>query len=122
MAADLLTIDMANETNTVMLVDAGTNTEVVIGNRNRLLVASCPAGPAFEGGLVTFGMPGCSGAIESVKRHGNSFRYETIDAQPPQGICGSGLIELLAELRRHNLMTPLGVFPDRARELTIVPE
>ena len=121
-AAGLLAIDMSSQTETVMLVDAGTNTEVVIGHRDRLLAASCPAGPAFEGGLVTFGMPGCAGAIESVRIEDGQFRYKTINDELPQGICGSGLIDLLAELRRHEVMTPKGVFADKARELEIVPD
>ena len=120
--ADLLAIDMPAQRGVVMLVDAGTNTEVVIGNKDRLFAASCPAGPAFEGGLVTFGMPGCEGAIESVRRTDEGFDYQTIGGVQPTGICGSGLIDLLAELRRHELMTPKGVFADKAKELSIVPD
>ncbi|MAE67192.1 MAG: ferredoxin [Phycisphaeraceae bacterium] len=121
-AADLVMIDIAAQDQTVMLVDVGTNTEVVIGHRGRLMAASCPAGPAFEGGLVTFGMPGCEGAIESIRYVDGRFEYKTIGDGPPRGICGSGLIDLLAELRRHDLMTPKGVFPDRRTEHEIVPE
>ena len=120
-AAALVAINLAEQTETVMLVDAGTNTEVVVGNRDHLLVASCPAGPAFEGGLVTHGMPGCQGAIESLKVDGDGFQYQTIGSVTPVGICGSGLIELLAELRRHGRMTPLGVFEDRVQTLDILP-
>jgi uncharacterized 2Fe-2S/4Fe-4S cluster protein (DUF4445 family) len=105
-----------------MLVDVGTNTEVVLAGRGRILAASCPAGPAFEGGLVTYGMQAGEGAVESVRiEPGGSFAYETIGDIEPRGLCGSGLIDLLAELRRAGLMTPKGVFPERARELTIVP-
>ena len=127
--ADLVAIDMVHQTGTVMLVDAGTNTEVVIGNKDRLLAASCPAGPAFEGGLVTYGMPGCEGAIETLRfERGNGdqppsgFAYETIGDAPPQGLCGSGLIDLIAELRRNDMMTPKGVFADKANRFDIVPE
>lgn len=120
--ADLVAINMAHQTETVMLVDAGTNTEVVLGNKDRLLAASCPAGPAFEGGLVTFGMPGCEGAVESLRYEKGRFNYQTIGSVPPQGICGSGLIDLVAELRRHELMTPLGVFDDRVQQLSLIPE
>ena len=86
---------------TVMLVDMGTNTEVVLKHRGRLLAASCPAGPAFEGGLVRYGMPACDGAIETVRfgADGETL-YETIGGAAPVGLCGSGLIDLLAELRR----------------------
>ena len=120
--ADLVAVDLPSLTETVMLIDAGTNTEVILSHRGRVLAASCPAGPAFEGGLVQFGMPGCEGAIESIRRTEHGFAYETIGACDPQGICGSGLIDLLAELRRNDQMTPMGVFADRVQELSIVPE
>ncbi len=104
-----------------MLVDIGTNTEVVVSDGARLLAASCPAGPAFEGGLVRYGMPGAEGAIERIRLDGDDWRLETIGGGPPEGICGSGLIDLLAELRRHALMTPKGVFGGRAREVVVEP-
>ena len=105
-----------------MLVDVGTNTEVVVAHQGRLVAASCPAGPAFEGGLVTYGMTGCDGAIEELTRNGQGWIYRTIGDLPPQGICGSGLIDLLAELRRTDMMAPKGVFANKARVLPIVPE
>ncbi len=120
--ADLLTIDIESQDEVVMLVDVGTNTEVVIGHKDQLITASCPAGPAFEGGLVKFGMPGCEGAIESIRYEEGHFQCRTIGDVEPQGICGSGLIDLLAELRRNDLMTPKGVFAEKAYEFTIVPE
>ena len=119
--ADLVSIDIESQSDVIMLVDVGTNTEVIIGTRDRLLAASCPAGPAFEGGLVTFGMPGCEGAVESIKYVDGRFECKTIGDVEPQGICGSGLIDLLHELRRHNLMTPKGVFADKARSFEIAP-
>ncbi len=107
-----------------MLVDVGTNTEVVLAGRGRMLAASCPAGPAFEGGVVTYGMQAGEGAIESradPARRQLRLRRRSATARP-RGLCGSGLIDLLAELRRSGRMTPKGVFADRAREVTIVPE
>ena len=56
-----------------MLVDIGTNTEVVVTDGTRFLAASCPAGPAFEGGLVRFGMPGADGAIETLRIDDDRF-------------------------------------------------
>ncbi|MDP6701892.1 MAG: ASKHA domain-containing protein, partial [Candidatus Latescibacteria bacterium] len=103
-------------------VDVGTNTEVVIAHEGRLVAASCPAGPAFEGGGITYGMPGYRGAIESIRWQNDSWRYSTIGDLAPAGLCGSGLIELLAELRRHDMMTPKGVFADKQRQLDLVPE
>jgi uncharacterized 2Fe-2S/4Fe-4S cluster protein (DUF4445 family) len=107
---------------TSMLVDVGTNTEVVVAHQGRLVAASCPAGPAFEGGLITYGMTGCEGAIEELTRNSHSWNYRTIGDVPPQGICGSGLIDLLAELRRTGLMAPKGIFSNKAGVLPIVPE
>ena len=121
-AADLVAIDMESQHEVVMLVDVGTNTEVVVGHAGRMLTASCPAGPAFEGGLIKYGMTGCEGAIESLRLTDGHFEYTTIGGVEPQGICGSGLIDLLAELRRNGGMTPKGVFPNKVYELSIVPE
>ena len=121
--AGLGAVDFDRDKRTVMLVDVGTNTEVVIRHEGRMLTASCPAGPAFEGGLVRYGMPGYEGAIDSIRFTGNGFDYTTIGDAEPQGLCGSGLIDLLAELRRHDQMSPKGVFADRKqREMTLVPE
>ena len=120
--ADLVAIDIASQRDPVMLVDVGTNTEVVVGHAGRLLAASCPAGPAFEGGLIKYGMTAGDGAIEALQLNGGAWKYRAIGEVPPTGICGSGLIDLLAELRRHGRMTPKGVFADKQRELPIVPE
>ncbi|MEE3259258.1 MAG: ASKHA domain-containing protein [Candidatus Latescibacterota bacterium] len=121
-AADLVAIDMDLDSESAMLVDVGTNTEVVVAHEGRLVVASCPAGPAFEGGGITYGMPGYRGAIESIRWGGDAWQWSTIGDTAPEGLCGSGLIELLAELRRHDLMTPKGVFADRRRQFDLVPE
>jgi uncharacterized 2Fe-2S/4Fe-4S cluster protein (DUF4445 family) len=120
-AADLVELDAPSIPGSWMLIDIGTNTEVVVSDGERILAASCPAGPAFEGGLVRFGMPGADGAIERAELQGDAWRLETIGAVEPEGICGSGLIDLLAELRRHDRMTPKGVFADRATEVMIEP-
>ena len=120
-AADLVAVDLAVGDKVAMLVDVGTNTEVVIGCSERLVATSCPAGPAFEGGLVKYGMPGYEGAIESIRLVDGHFDYRTIGAAEPQGLCGSGFIDLLAELRRHDRMTPKGVFADKLRLLDIAP-
>jgi uncharacterized 2Fe-2S/4Fe-4S cluster protein (DUF4445 family) len=122
-AACLLAIGMADLDSPVMLVDVGTNTEVVVGHRDRLIATSCPAGPAFEGGLITYGMPAYDGAIESLVWEGGRFAFRTIGDARPEGICGSGLIDLVAELRRHEMITPKGVFTAdrRLKEIDVVP-
>jgi uncharacterized 2Fe-2S/4Fe-4S cluster protein (DUF4445 family) len=121
-AADLLAIDIESQREVILLIDVGTNTEVVVGHAERLIAASCPAGPAFEGGLVKYGMTAGDGAIEGLRLKDGAWEYRTIGDVPPKGICGSGLIDLLAELRRYGLMTPKGVFAHKARHFTIVPE
>ena len=121
-AADLLAVGMDEEEDVVVLVDVGTNTEVVVGNRERMLAASCPAGPAFEGGQITYGMPGYDGAIEAVEINGDTCAYRTIGDAEAQGICGSGLVDLLAELRRTGKMNQLGVFADGENEFYFAPE
>ncbi len=122
-AADLVAIDMQSTDETVMLVDVGTNTEVVVGNSQRMVAASCPAGPAFEGRGIEYGMPAYPGAIESVKWLDGEIHYETIEGKKPEGLCGSGLISLLAELLHHDQMNPKGVFADRKqRVMQLLPE
>ena len=122
-AADLVAIDIASQDEVVMLVDVGTNTEVVVGHAGRLVAASCPAGPAFEGGGIEYGMPGYDGAIESIHLNNGQTEYRTIGEVEPQGICGSGLIDLLAELRNQSLMTPMGVFTEKKqRKIEVIPE
>ena len=121
-AADLLAIAMEEQDEVALLVDVGTNTEVVVGNRHRLMAASCPAGPAFEGGQVRYGMPGYDGAVESVSLTAAGVAYKTIGGAPPEGICGSGLVDLLAELRRCGMMNELGAFRNGESEFHFAPE
>jgi uncharacterized 2Fe-2S/4Fe-4S cluster protein (DUF4445 family) len=120
-AADLLAMDLDSPGRTTMLVDIGTNTEVVVSHAGRIVAASCPAGPAFEGGLIKYGMAAGDGAIEKF-RFADGWEYEVIGNVPPKGMCGSALIDLLAEMRRHGMMTAKGVFADKAREIVVVPE
>lgn len=120
-AADLTAVDFAAGTGIRMLVDIGTNTEVVVTDGSRFLAASCPAGPAFEGGMVRFGMPGADGAIESVRLDGDRFAFETIGEGDPAGICGSGLVDILAELRRAGWMNAEGRFRDGLDEYLVSP-
>ena len=121
-AADLLAVGLDEEDDVVLLVDVGTNTEVVVGNRHRMIAASCPAGPAFEGGQVTYGMPGYDGAVESVTIDGDGVTCQTIGGAPAQGICGSGLVDLLAELRRCGKMNELGAYENGDDAFVFAPE
>jgi uncharacterized 2Fe-2S/4Fe-4S cluster protein (DUF4445 family) len=108
-AACMLAVDLANEDRIVGLMDIGTNTELIVGNRHKILAASCPAGPAFEGGKISCGMPGLPGAIEKVVLAlDDSVSVQVIGNGPAEGICGSGLVDLLSELLRNNRMNSLG--------------
>ena len=95
-----------------ILLDVGTNTEIVLGNKQNLVAASCPAGPAFEGGEVRYAMPGYDGAIEKFEINNGDESFSTINDTPPQGICGSGLIDLLASLKSNSIINELGVLSD----------
>jgi uncharacterized 2Fe-2S/4Fe-4S cluster protein (DUF4445 family) len=112
-AACLLATGFAAGTGLRALLDIGTSTEAFLGNGTRLLAASCPAGPAFEGGGVSCGMPALEGAIERVRlRDDGRFELRTIGDAVPAGICGSGLVDLLAELRRTGQMNAQGRFAE----------
>ena len=88
-----------------MLIDVGTNGEIVIGNDEWLMCCSASAGPAFEGGEVKFGMRATRGAIEKVRvlEGGEVVEMVVIADEKPRGICGSGLIDVIAELRRQGV-------------------
>src|SRR4051794_21011894 len=109
-AACMLAIDLTNESRVVAVMDIGTNTELMVGNKDRILAASCPAGPAFEGGAISCGMPGLDGAIEdvSIDDEDGSIKVGVIGNIPPEGICGSGLVELMSELLRTGKMNKYG--------------
>jgi len=96
-----------------LLADIGTNGEIVLGNRDWLVCASSSAGPAFEGSGVRHGMRAGAGAIEKFTYLGpGRFNYQTIGDRPPAGICGSGLLDLLAELHTHGVIDRTGRFSE----------
>lgn len=121
-AADLVAIDALKRGGPFLVVDIGTNTEVIASDGQRVIAASSPAGPAFEGGGVRHGMPGAEGAIEAVRLRGGEFDVRIIGDVAPEGICGSGLVDLLAELRRAHWMTERGAFSNRATQIDVLPE
>jgi uncharacterized 2Fe-2S/4Fe-4S cluster protein (DUF4445 family) len=119
-AACMLAVDLAHEDRLVAIMDIGTNTELVVGNKDRILAASCPAGPAFEGGAIACGMPALEGAIEDVAIEDNgSFRLRVIGDTKPEGICGSGLVDTLSELLRTERMNTMGRFEDSECRVTL---
>jgi uncharacterized 2Fe-2S/4Fe-4S cluster protein (DUF4445 family) len=122
-AACMLAMDIANEERLVAIMDIGTNTELIVGNKHRILAASCPAGPAFEGGRVSCGMPGLPGAIERVTmRPDGATDVQVIGGGTVEGICGSGLVDLLSELLRTGQMNALGRFENGEDQISVSRE
>jgi len=108
--ADVLASGMHLSKKLSLLIDVGTNGEVVLGNKDWMVCCSCSAGPAFEGGEVSCGMRAMQGAIDriSITRSGD-VRFHTIGDVEPLGICGSGLIDLISELFVHDYIDRRGV-------------
>lgn len=110
-AACMLAVDVGNEDRLVAVMDIGTNTELILGKKDKIYAASCPAGPAFEGGAISCGMPGLTGAIEKVAiEPDGSMKLQVIGDGQAEGICGSGLVDLLSELLRTEQINSLGRF------------
>mgnify|MGYP001611005782 CR=1 FL=1 len=132
--AGVLATGLAESEAPRMLVDLGTNGEIVIGNREWMMCASASAGPAFEGAGTRHGMRAMSGAVDHVTgRHGNAFDYTVIGDAPPAGLCGTAYIDLLAVLLDLGIIDKTGRFnaakagaglrqgPDGLAEFVIVP-
>jgi uncharacterized 2Fe-2S/4Fe-4S cluster protein (DUF4445 family) len=121
-AACLLASGLADAERPAAIMDLGTNTELIVGRRGRLVCASCPAGPAFEGFGISCGMPALEGAVERVRlRDDGAAELGVIGGGPPQGACGSGLIDLLGELRRRGLLNASGRFEDGSGSFAFGP-
>ena len=120
--AGLLATHLADAQRPTVLVDIGTNGEIVVCHDGRLVSASTAAGPAFEGARITYGMRATTGAIEKVifERNANEVhvRIGVIGNAPPVGLCGSALIDSVAELLRHGLLLSQGLLlgPDEVPE------
>lgn len=82
----------------IVALDIGTNTEISLVNNGEISTVSCASGPAFEGGHIKYGMRAAAGAIERLRIADDRIQYQTIDEAPPIGICGSGILDALAQL------------------------
>ena len=89
-------------------LDIGTNTEISLAANGRLLSCSCASGPAFEGAHIRDGMRAAPGAVELVRMVDGRVEYQTIDDGPPVGICGSGVLDAVAELRKAGVLRANG--------------
>ena len=107
-----------------LMLDIGTNTEMILGNKYGLAACSAASGPAFEGAKIQCGMRGLPGAIDHVKYEDGKWQYTTIGGEKPVGLCGSGLIDLVAELLRAGLLEENGILhsgQERSDTFMLVP-
>ena len=115
----LLVLDIHKKEETNMFFDIGTNGELVLGNRDWIIAGAGAAGPALEGYISKFGMRAAPGAIDSVKIRGEALTFTTIAGQKPVGICGSGIIDLLAQMRRNGWINMGGILEPSMSERII---
>lgn len=87
-----------------LLLDIGTNTEICLAHKGRLISLSCASGPAFEGAHITCGMRASLGAIESISLENDEVKFQTVGDSPPSGLCGSGALDLVAQLRKAEII------------------
>ncbi|MFX0000098.1 MAG: ASKHA domain-containing protein [Candidatus Hodarchaeota archaeon] len=113
----ILSSQIFNEKKLTLAIDIGTNGEIIIGNRKILAVGSCAAGSALEGAHIEDGMRAAAGAIDKIKIDHKNYEvsYTTIKNKKPIGICGSGLVDAIAEMLKAKIITRSGNFN---RELT----
>ncbi len=108
--AAILSQGLAKQRELALLIDIGTNGELVMGNRDALWATSCASGPALEGAHISSGMSAVAGAIDQVSINPGDLRVvcRTIGGETPQGICGSGIIDALAEMLRADVLQACG--------------
>lgn len=94
----LLATDAWQAKESTLALDIGTNTEVSLIYKGKIATTSCASGPAFEGGHIKYGMRAATGAIERLRIDGDKIQYQTVDGASPVGICGSGILDALAQL------------------------
>jgi uncharacterized 2Fe-2S/4Fe-4S cluster protein (DUF4445 family) len=118
--AGILATGMDRDKRLRLFIDVGTNCEIVLADGDRIVATAAPAGPAFEGGAIRCGMRAADGAIEVVKL-GTDVELGVIGDLVPSGLCGSGLVDVVAELVRVGLIDASGRFVDDAIAQTVAP-
>jgi len=106
--AMLIATRLADAKQTTLAIDIGTNTEICLNHKGKMTSVSCASGPAFEGAHIKFGMRAAPGAIEHVRLDGNKLEIQTIGSEAPVGICGSGLLDVVAQLRLNDVIEHSG--------------
>jgi uncharacterized 2Fe-2S/4Fe-4S cluster protein (DUF4445 family) len=106
--AMLLATRMDEAKKTTLAIDIGTNTEICLNYRGRMTSVSCASGPAFEGAHIKFGMRAAPGAIEHARFNQGKLEIQTIAGDAPVGICGSGLLDIVAQLRLNEIVNQRG--------------
>jgi uncharacterized 2Fe-2S/4Fe-4S cluster protein (DUF4445 family) len=102
--------ELSKEQGNVLFIDIGTNGEIVLSSKGKLLCCSCAAGPALEGMNISSGMRAAEGAVEDLTIEQDGIRLVTIENQKPQGICGSGILAVIREMLRNGIIKKSGVF------------
>lgn len=119
----LMTLDLHKQEKPGMFFDIGTNGELVIGCKDWMIAGAGAAGPALEGYISKFGMRAAPGAVDTVRIAGQALIFTTIDGQKPAGICGSGIIDLLAQMRRNSWIDISGALnPGASARIQYLPE
>lgn len=119
----LLTTDFYKKDGLSVFFDIGTNGEMVMGNQDFLIAGAGAAGPALEGGISKYGMRATDGAIDSVQISGPLLTYTTINDKKPVGICGSGIIDLIAQMRLNGWINVSGILdPDASDRIIFLPQ
>ncbi|MEM3385750.1 MAG: ASKHA domain-containing protein [Nitrososphaeria archaeon] len=109
--ADVIATGVYESDELSLLVDIGTNTEIFVGDSKHLFACSCASGPAFEGMHIKNGMRAAEGAIEKVRISSDlNVEYETIGRVRPIGLCGSAMVDIVAEMFKHNIIDSYGRF------------
>ena len=108
--AMLLASDLESKGGIGLALDIGTNTEISLSREGRLLSCSCASGPAFEGAHIHAGMRAVPGAIERARFYDGDWHVSTVDDQPPVGICGSGILDVVAALLESGQIDATGRF------------
>ena len=110
--AGLLSLGAFKSDKPIALIDLGTNGEMALGNKEKILVTSAAAGPAFEGGNISCGMGSVPGAVCGVTIRGEEAILNTIDGKPPIGLCGTGVVELTGEMLANGLIDETGLLDE----------